>query len=53
MAPRLTFMFLIISHTVCLLAGFIAGVLLYRNNVAKLKSTEDKGKALLDALKGK
>lgn len=46
-------MFLLISHTLCLLAGFVAGVLLYRNNVAKLKATEDKGKALIDALKGR
>lgn len=46
-------MLLLISHTLCLLAGFVAGVLLYRNNVAKLKATEDKGKALIDALKGR
>ena len=31
--------------------GVITGVLLYRNNVKKLQTTEDKGKQLLDALK--
>ena len=35
------------------ICGAVVGALVYRNNVAKLKSTEDKGKALLDALKGK
>lgn len=33
------------------IAGIIVGVLVYRNNVKKLQSTEDKGKQLLDALK--
>ena len=46
-------MILLVSHTLCVLGGFVAGVLLYRNNVAKLKATEDKGKALIDALKGR
>jgi len=46
-------MFLIISHTVCLLAGFVAGLLMYRNNVDRLKAKESEGKKLLDALKGK
>ena len=44
---------LLISHTFCFLAGAVGGALLYRNNVAKLKATEDKGKALIDALKGR
>lgn len=35
------------------ICGAVGGALLYRNNVSRLKSTEDKGKALLDALKGK
>jgi len=46
-------MFLIVSHTVCLLAGFVAGLLMYRNNVSKLQTKESEGKKLLDALKGK
>ena len=46
-------MILLVSHTLCVLGGFVAGVLLYRNNVSKLKATEDKGKALIDALKGR
>ena len=33
------------------IAGIVCGVLLYRNNVKKLQTTEDKGKQLLDALK--
>lgn len=41
----------LIAIVLCLLAGFAAGVLFARNNAAKLKATEDKGKALLDALK--
>jgi hypothetical protein len=36
-----------------LLIGFVAGLLVFRNNAAKLKAGEDKGKHLLDALKGK
>lgn len=33
--------------------GVITGILLYRNNIDKLQKTEDKGKHLLDALKGR
>lgn len=36
-----------------LLIGFAAGILVYRKNATKLKSTEDKGKSILDALKGR
>lgn len=36
-----------------LLIGFIAGLLVFRNNSAKAAKLEDKGKTLLDALKGK
>ena len=35
------------------IAGAVGGALLYRNNVARLQRTEDKGKKLLDALKNK
>jgi F0F1-type ATP synthase assembly protein I len=36
-----------------LLIGFVAGLLVFRNNAAKAAKLEDKGKTLLDALKGK
>jgi len=36
-----------------LLIGFVAGALVFRNNISKLKSTEVKGKELIDALKGR
>lgn len=35
------------------ICGAVGGALLYRNNVARLKATEDEGKKLLAALKGK
>jgi hypothetical protein len=35
------------------LIGGVVGILCYRNNVARLKATEDKGKSILDALKGR
>ena len=44
-------MLLIISSVTCYLAGAITGILVYRNNVAKLKATEEKAKAVLDTLK--
>jgi hypothetical protein len=34
-----------------LLIGFVAGLLVYRKHLEKLKAAEGKGKALLDALK--
>lgn len=36
-----------------LAVGFVAGLLVFRNNAAKAAKLEDKGKTLLDALKGK
>ena len=36
-----------------LLIGAVAGLLIYRKHAASLKSTEDKGKSILDALKGR
>ena len=36
-----------------LFIGALIGLFAYRNNKAKLEATEDKGKHLLDALKGK
>jgi F0F1-type ATP synthase assembly protein I len=36
-----------------LLIGFVAGLLVYRKHTDRLKATEDKGKSILDALKGR
>jgi hypothetical protein len=36
-----------------LAVGFIAGLLVFRNNAAKAAKLEDKGRSILDALKGK
>lgn len=40
-----------ITFLIGALLGFVGGVLTYRNNAEKAKKAEDKGKALLDALK--
>ena len=42
-----------IAFLIGLAIGFIAGLLVFRNNAAKAAKLEDKGKTLLDALKGK
>jgi F0F1-type ATP synthase assembly protein I len=36
-----------------LLIGFVAGLLVYRKHSDRIKSTEDKGKTIIDALKGR
>ena len=36
-----------------LLIGVLGGILVYRNNKSKLQATEDKGKSIIDALKGR
>jgi hypothetical protein len=36
-----------------ILIGILGGILVYRNNAAKLKASEEKGKSILDALKGR
>ena len=36
-----------------LAVGFVSGLLVFRNNAAKAAKLEDKGKSILDALKGK
>ena len=36
-----------------LLIGFVAGLLVYRKHTDRLKSTEDKCKTIIDALKGR
>lgn len=41
------------THLLALLVGFVAGALVFRNNAAKAAKLEDKGKIILDALKGK
>lgn len=46
-------MLLLISHTLCLLGGFVAGLLVARKHGERLKATESEGRKLLDALKGK
>lgn len=46
-------MLYLIAIVLSLAAGFACGFLFFRNNATKIKTTEDKGKALLDALKGK
>ena len=42
-----------ITILVSLLIGFVAGALVFRNNAAKAAKLEDKGKSILDSLKGK
>ena len=41
------------TNLLALLVGFVAGALVFRNNAAKAAKLEDKGKSILDALKGK
>jgi hypothetical protein len=41
------------THLIALALGFVAGALVFRNNAAKAAKLEDKGKTILDALKGK
>jgi len=42
-----------ITHILALLVGFIAGALVMRKHKAKASELEAKGKAALDALKGR
>ena len=42
-----------ITFLIGLVLGFIAGLLVFRNNAAKAAKLEDKGKSILAALKGK
>jgi uncharacterized protein YneF (UPF0154 family) len=46
-------MFTLLTFFIGILLGFVGGALVVRKHFDKLKSSEDKGKALLDALKGK
>ena len=43
----------IYTFIAALIIGLIVGVLFARKNYAKLQKTEDSGKKLLDALKGR
>ena len=43
----------LILFTTGLLIGVVAGLLIYRKHAASLKASEDKGKSILDALKGR
>lgn len=42
-----------IAFLIGLVLGFVAGLLVFRNNAAKAASVEQKGKSLLDILKGR
>jgi F0F1-type ATP synthase assembly protein I len=42
-----------ITHLLALLVGFVAGALVFRKHAAKAADLEQKGKSLLDALKGR
>lgn len=42
---------MIATFLIGLILGFIAGLLFFRNNSAKAKALEERGKVLLDALK--
>ena len=46
-------MYYILTALAFLVIGFVIGGLTFRNNADKIKSTEDSGKKLLDALKGR
>jgi hypothetical protein len=41
-----------ITLLITFLFGVITGILLYRNNINKLQKTEEKGRELIDKLKG-
>ena len=46
-------MLYLISITLSLLGGFVAGLLVARKHAERLKASEAEGRRLLDALKGK
>ena len=42
-----------ITHIIALVVGFIAGFLVHRKHAAKAAQVEQKGKTILDVLKGR
>jgi hypothetical protein len=44
-------MILLITSVTCYLLGAATGILIYRNNITKLKAAEEKAKAVLAAAK--
>ena len=44
---------LLLTAAFAFIAGAVGGILVYRNNVARLQKTESEGKKLIDALKGR
>ncbi len=42
-----------ITHLLALIVGFVAGALVFRKHAAKASELEQKGKTILEALKGK
>jgi hypothetical protein len=46
-------MFYLFSILGAFTLGVISGLLVYRKHTDRLKSTEDKGKSIIDALKGR
>ena len=52
-SPDFNPMLYIISITLSLLGGFVAGLLVARKHGERLKASEAEGRKLLDALKGK
>lgn len=42
-----------IALLITFIFGVITGILLYRNNINKLQKTEEKGKDLINTLKGR
>ena len=45
--------FYLCSVAFAFIAGAVGGILVYRNNVARLQKSESEGKKLIDALKGR
>jgi hypothetical protein len=46
-------MFYLIAFFSGVAAGAVAGILAYRNNAARARDLESRGKSILDALKGR
>lgn len=44
-------MILLLTSVTCYLLGAFTGILIYRNNTAKLKAAEDRARAIAEAAK--